>query len=163
MADDEWGLRVVIVVLGPGLVGLVVVEAQAARWDVDRQALETDVAHGDRIAEESDEVDGTRKRGNRHERRHIRSVLVTEHQSPSRKLRPGKERNRQGFQLYLAIETFADGVHQTLLDARRDHDGQRQQKQQDEGDAGDGGEAASGERHGASLAVFGPTRAGRRS
>ena len=39
-----------------GVIGLVVVQAHAAGWDVDLQALQTDVAHRDRIAEESHEA-----------------------------------------------------------------------------------------------------------
>ena len=53
IADDEGGLLAVVVV---GVIGLVVVQAHAAGWDVDLQALQTDVAHRDRIAEESHEA-----------------------------------------------------------------------------------------------------------
>jgi hypothetical protein len=50
MVDDEWGRLAVVVV---GVLGLVVVQAQAAGWDVDLQALQTDVAHPQRIAQQS--------------------------------------------------------------------------------------------------------------
>ena len=85
-------------------------------------------------------------------------MLVTKHQSSARESRTGKERDRQSFQLYLAVETFAQGVYEALLDARLDSDGEREQDQQENnGDAGNRGEVASGECHGAGNATIEPT------
>ena len=60
--------------------------------------------------------------------------------------------------MYLAVEPFAQGVHEALFDSRFDGDGQGEQDQQDEGDdAGNRSEGASGERHGGGNATIAPT------